>query len=73
MSPDSINQWQQAASGQYTNWHPIGMTLVMRGVHLLLAWWSAQAQIGLVAWIQGTLFWFGIFSLLNLATLPVAP
>ena len=37
MSPDSINQWQQAASGQYTNWHPIGMTLVMRGVHLLLA------------------------------------
>lgn len=70
MSPDSINQWQQAVSGQYTNWHPIGMTLVMRGVHLLFAPWSAQAQIGLVAWIQGILFWFGIFSLLNLATLP---
>jgi hypothetical protein len=71
MSPDSISQWQQAASGHYTNWHPIGMTLVMRGIHLLLAWWPLQAQIALVAWVQGILFWFGIFTLLNLAKLPV--
>jgi hypothetical protein len=71
MSPDSMNQWQQAVTGHYAAWHPLGMTLVMRAIHLAMASWSMNAQIAVNAWLQGTLFWGAIFALLDLGALPL--
>jgi hypothetical protein len=71
MSPDSLNQWGQAVTGRLTSWHPIGMTLVMRAVHVSFASLSSQTQVAITAWIQGTLFWFSIFLLIGLAKLNV--
>jgi hypothetical protein len=69
MSPDSMSQWGQAVSWKPTDWHPIGMTLIMRAVHLLCSALSMQNQIAVVAWLQGTLFWFSIFAIFGMATL----
>jgi hypothetical protein len=69
MSADSMIQWGQAVSGKLTDWHPIGMTLVMRTVHLLCRRLPMQDQVAVVAWVQGTLFWFSIFAIVGVASL----
>ncbi len=64
MSPDSLNQWEQALTNRYEDWHPLGMTLVMRGVVLLTGWLtlSPNLQAAIFAFVQGSLFWLAIFN-----------
>jgi hypothetical protein len=69
MSPDSMSQWEQAVSWKLTDWHPIGMTLIMRAVHLLCGALPMEDQLAVVAWLQGTLFWFSIFAIVGEARL----
>jgi hypothetical protein len=69
MSPDSLSQWGQAVSWKATDWHPIGMTLVMRVIHLLCGALPMQDQVAVVAWLQGSVFWFSIFAIVGAARL----
>jgi hypothetical protein len=71
MSPDSFNMWQQAVTGEYHNGHPIGLTLVMRAVHLALSSRPIELQLAVVTFIQGALFWLMIFRALTI--MPVSP
>ena len=71
MSPDSINQWRQAVYGGFTDWHPIGMTLVMRSIHLAFGGIPLRDQVAVIAWLQGTAFWGSIFALIASARLPL--
>lgn len=71
MSPDSMSQWGQAVAWKLTDWHPIGMTLLMRAVHIAFGGLSVQGQVAVLTWLQGTAFWFSIFAMLGLANLPV--
>ena len=61
MSPDSLSQWGQAMTNRYNDWHPIGMTLLIRGVMILVPNFSSNAQAALFSFLQGTLFWLAIF------------
>ena len=66
MSPDSLIIWGQAVTGEYHNGHPIGLTLVMRAVHLALLSRPIELQLAVVTFIQGALFWLMIFRALTL-------
>jgi hypothetical protein len=71
LSQDSLDMWSQALHGKYNSWHPLGMTLAMRGVHRLLATWPMQCQVAAVAFLQGTMLWCAIFAALTLFIRPV--
>jgi hypothetical protein len=70
MSDDSFDMWAQAIEGVFNKWHPIGMTIVMRVVHLALSGHSMEFQVALVAFIQGTLLWCAIFAAVSLVAPP---
>jgi len=61
MSPDSLTQWAEAQSNNYTDWHPLGMTLLMRMVIRLMDGLPVNSQVAMFAFLQGTLFWLAIF------------
>jgi hypothetical protein len=70
LSPDSLSQWGQAVSLlKLEDWHPIGMTLLMRAVHVVFGWLTMESQIAVFAWIQGTVFWASIYSIIGIADL----
>ena len=57
MTPDSLAQWEQAKTREFTNWHPVVFTWVIMG---LTAIWDSPAivalfQIGLLALASGFL------------------
>lgn len=57
MTPDSLAQWEQAKTKEFTNWHPVLFTWVIMG---LTAIWDSPAiialfQIGLLAFAFGLL------------------
>jgi hypothetical protein len=54
MTPDSIDQWQQATSGDYSNYHPFLHTLTIALIRKL---WNSPAAVALV---QMLLCAFGI-------------
>ena len=66
MSPDSFLIWRQAVTGEYHNGHPIGLTLVMRAVHLFLLSRPIELQLAVVTFLQGALFWLMIFRALTI-------
>jgi hypothetical protein len=66
MSDDSFDMWAQAIEGVLNKWHPIGMTIVMRVVHLAFSGHSMEFQVAVVAFIQGTLLWCAIFAAISL-------
>ena len=61
MSADSLSQWSQALDGKYTDWNPIGMTILMRLVVILFPDFLSSQQVAVFAFLQGSLFWMAIF------------
>ncbi|MEM9543635.1 MAG: glycosyltransferase family 2 protein, partial [Cyanobacteria bacterium P01_E01_bin.42] len=55
MSPDSLNQWQQALANSYDDWHPPLMTLGMRATQYL------TSSPALFAIIQGFCFFASVY------------
>jgi hypothetical protein len=45
MSLDSLDQWGQAMSGRYRDWHPAAHTFVIRALTLI---WASPAVVGVV-------------------------
>jgi hypothetical protein len=45
MSPDSINQWQQASSGKFNNAHPFLHTLI---IFILQRIWNTPASLAIL-------------------------
>ena len=70
MSDDSFDMWAQAVEGVFNKWHPIGMTTVMRVVHLAFSGHSMEFQVAVVAFIQGALLWCAIFAAISLVVPP---
>jgi len=57
LSTDTMDQWRQAQSGYYHNWHPIGLTLLIAFCRGMLHFCSANTQAAMVAWLTGVFFW----------------
>lgn len=64
LSPDSLTMWQQAQTGRYTDWHPIGMTLFLRAVFHLFPGAGPNEHAAIAAFVQGTALWMLLFSLI---------
>ena len=59
MSGDSFGHWQEASSNQYTSWHPPLLAMLMYVTQHFVKTPS------LFSFIQGSLFWGAIFSLIR--------
>ncbi len=53
---DSWWQWQQAATGEINDWHPVGLTALMRATMLATPGLSPTAQLAIVFSLQTALF-----------------
>jgi hypothetical protein len=65
MTPDSYDQWGQAKSGYYNDWHPIGLTLLMAACQRILYFCSENTQVAMTAWFSGVLFWISCHALVR--------
>lgn len=62
---DEINQWSQAVSGDFTTWHGIGMTILLRGLITIFPFLATGYLIPIFTFLQGSLLWIAIFYTIN--------
>ena len=62
---DEINQWSQAISGNFNDWHGIGMTILLRGLITMSPFLIPRDQIPIFTFLQGSLLWLAIFYTIN--------
>lgn len=63
MTPDSLDQWGQIASGRYSDWHPLAHTLLLRAS--LRLWASPGIMVLLQIVAMATLLAWGLILLRN--------
>jgi hypothetical protein len=63
LSPDSIDSWEQAISGQYTDHHPVIMALIMK-----IFYFAFGNQIQFYTLFQSFFFYFSVFFLIKEVT-----
>ncbi|ACB52262.1 hypothetical protein cce_2914 [Crocosphaera subtropica ATCC 51142] len=58
---DALYQWKQARENFYTDVHPIGVTLIMRGIIVLFPYLLAQEQMAILCFLQAVILWLTVF------------
>jgi hypothetical protein len=62
---DALDQWSQAKTGYYNDWHPIGLTMLMAVCQKLMPLSPENVPAALCALINGFIFWFSLYFLIG--------
>jgi hypothetical protein len=57
VSFDAAIQWKQALSANFTDWHPVGVTYLMRLVSQTFSWTSITQKVWIFTFAQELFFW----------------